>query len=532
MYLGNATKPRYGLKLTHESAIYTPDWGEVKEQAHMTLTSEKTATKRHAWLVGATTAAMAVALIGVGPIAANAAGTGTPLTVTVAAQSFSAPATTGTVFTFGATTGTSIAADSAASEGDTEALTAKVTNASGTDVTSLFTVTTTATDSDVTVTPNNDSVSGVYTLTLTPTAYVNAPVTGAVSESFTVEAGSVVSAANAASTAPTTAALTAPLVQLTTGQIAEPATVPSGSNPGAVLSQNGAPVSTIAAGSNAGDFNTGGASSVFDALVPAGATYTVVSGTTPTLAAGGTTFAGTAVVNPSLPQSAQSVNITSTQTAPATTPNVAAAVWSAPTVSPFNDVTTSTQFYSEMSWLNATGISTGYADGGYHPAATIKRNAEAAFLYRLAGSPTVTAKEKATTFAAFSDVNANTQFSDAIVWLYMNGITTGYANGTFQPASNVTRGAMAAFLYRFANNAAYDTTTDTGVAVTPNTNEPPYQGGEFSDVYGATQFSGDIQWLVTNKITTGYANGSFQPTATIKRNAMATFLYRLAGGAN
>jgi protocatechuate 3,4-dioxygenase beta subunit len=61
-----------------------------------------------------------------------------------------------------------------------------------------------------------------------------------------------------------------------------------------------------------------------------------------------------------------------------------------PAVSPFSDVPTSNQFYKEITWLRSTGITTGYPDGTFRPLAPIGRDAMAAFLYRFAGEPAFT----------------------------------------------------------------------------------------------------------------------------------------------
>lgn len=61
--------------------------------------------------------------------------------------------------------------------------------------------------------------------------------------------------------------------------------------------------------------------------------------------------------------------------------------WSAPTRSPFSDIGVGTQFYAEMTWLAAKGITTGWvqtaAPPQYRPVQPINRDAMAAFLYRL-----------------------------------------------------------------------------------------------------------------------------------------------------
>ncbi|MBS1674420.1 MAG: S-layer homology domain-containing protein [Actinobacteria bacterium] len=116
-----------------------------------------------------------------------------------------------------------------------------------------------------------------------------------------------------------------------------------------------------------------------------------------------------------------------------------------PTTSPFSDVPTSYPFYTQIAWLAATGITTGYGDGTFHPGDPVNRDAMAAFLYRFAGSPAYTPP----TTPRFSDVPTSYPFSTQIAWLAATGITTGYGDGTFQPGSAVNRDAMAAFLYRY-----------------------------------------------------------------------------------
>jgi hypothetical protein len=56
----------------------------------------------------------------------------------------------------------------------------------------------------------------------------------------------------------------------------------------------------------------------------------------------------------------------------------------------FNDVPESHNFYTEISWLAVNDIAGGFADGGYHPTAPVTRQSMAAFLYRLAGEPAFT----------------------------------------------------------------------------------------------------------------------------------------------
>ena len=106
----------------------------------------------------------------------------------------------------------------------------------------------------------------------------------------------------------------------------------------------------------------------------------------------------------------------------------------------------------------------------------------------------------------FFDSAPGTPFHNEIAWLAEQGITTGQ-DGGFQPGLSVSRQAMAAFLFRLKNPNAADA---------PECTVKP-----FTDVAISNQFCGEIAWLKTQNITAGYAGGTFKPTGTIDRQAMA-----------
>lgn len=120
--------------------------------------------------------------------------------------------------------------------------------------------------------------------------------------------------------------------------------------------------------------------------------------------------------------------------------------------SPFKDVRKGDAFAGEMLWLARKGVSTGWPDGTYRPMNPVNRDAMAAFMYRLAGSPKFTPPKK----SPFQDVSTSNQFYKEISWLAAEGISTGWDWGygvkKFEPGQPVKRDAMAAFMYRFAQN--------------------------------------------------------------------------------
>ncbi|QIM19663.1 S-layer homology domain-containing protein [Leucobacter coleopterorum] len=61
-----------------------------------------------------------------------------------------------------------------------------------------------------------------------------------------------------------------------------------------------------------------------------------------------------------------------------------------PATSPFTDVPKTHKFYKEITWMKAKGITSGYADGTFKPLDNVSRSAMSAFLYRFNGKPAFT----------------------------------------------------------------------------------------------------------------------------------------------
>jgi len=150
----------------------------------------------------------------------------------------------------------------------------------------------------------------------------------------------------------------------------------------------------------------------------------------------------------------------------------------------FTDVPPTHPFFADITWLANEGITTGYADCTFRPTLSITRQAMASFIWRYAGEPPVPVGAP-----TFPDVPESNPFSDAIRWLASEGITTGYADGTFRPAV-------------------------------------PAGGPSFPDVPPDHKFYTPIMWLAATGITTGFADGEFKPLNNTSRQAMAAFLNR------
>jgi uncharacterized protein YkwD len=125
------------------------------------------------------------------------------------------------------------------------------------------------------------------------------------------------------------------------------------------------------------------------------------------------------------------------------------------------------------------------------------------------------------TYGRFIDVAMSNMYFREIEWLAERGISTGWTefpgSVSFRPYLPIGRDAMAAFLYRMAGEPDY----------------APPAASPFIDVRTDHAYYKQIAWLADTGISTGWteADGTrtFRPDAAIDRDAMAAFLYRLAG---
>jgi streptogramin lyase len=115
-----------------------------------------------------------------------------------------------------------------------------------------------------------------------------------------------------------------------------------------------------------------------------------------------------------------------------------------PPTATFNDVPTTSQFFTEIEWMAAEGITTGFPGDLYKPSANVSRAAMSAFMYRLADEPAFPDPPTAT----FNDVATTSQFFTEIEWMADENITTGFPGNLYKPSNNVTRAAMSAFMHR------------------------------------------------------------------------------------
>lgn len=182
----------------------------------------------------------------------------------------------------------------------------------------------------------------------------------------------------------------------------------------------------------------------------------------------------------------------------------------------FGDVTTKTDHYEDIWWLIQQGISEGFSDSSYRGMSSVTRQDMAAFLYRLAGSPSYTPSQE--DMERFSDVTSSTPHYKEILWLGATGIAEGFEDGTYQGMEAVKRQDMAAFLYRFAimfldpSNSSWEPTSE--------------DMARFPDVDESMDHAREVWWMGATGLSKGFDDGTFRGMDTVKRQDMAAFLHR------
>lgn len=172
----------------------------------------------------------------------------------------------------------------------------------------------------------------------------------------------------------------------------------------------------------------------------------------------------------------------------------------------YTDIQPGTPFYAEITWAANKNLISGYPDGTFKPDEPIDRQSFARAAYTYRGKPAYTPPIK----SYFSDIPTSHPYYKEISWLVEQGITAGYWDKTFRPANPVERKTIAIFLYRMAGEPHY---------IPPITSY-------FTDVPPSMEFYKEISWLKDMKITTGWANGTYQPLEATGRYAICAFFYR------
>ncbi len=166
------------------------------------------------------------------------------------------------------------------------------------------------------------------------------------------------------------------------------------------------------------------------------------------------------------------------------------------------------QWYHEaVDFVVANGLMNGIGGGKFNPNGTMSRAMLATVLYRMAGSPQVDVE------TTFTDVPADSWYTDAIAWAESNGIVQGVGDGKFAPNAIVTREQLATILWRYSGE--------------PEGNADMTAFQDTDRISGYAKMA--VVWAVEQGIFVG-DNGNLKPTAGTTRAEAACVIMRFLDG--
>ena len=175
----------------------------------------------------------------------------------------------------------------------------------------------------------------------------------------------------------------------------------------------------------------------------------------------------------------------------------------------FTDVNKADWYYDSVSYVAGRGIMTGMRADYFGAAEKLSRGQFATVLYRMAGKPEVDYED------VFPDVKESDWFGVPVSWAAENGVVTGYANGKFGPADDITREQIAVMLYRYAEYAGYDVSEKDDLS-------------KYPDKKNVSSWAKDaMEWAVGADIIQGQDGGkALDPQGKASRAECATMVMR------
>lgn len=160
----------------------------------------------------------------------------------------------------------------------------------------------------------------------------------------------------------------------------------------------------------------------------------------------------------------------------------------------FTDVDEDAWYSEAVDYVFIHGIMDGVTGSEFAPEAEATRAMLVTMLYRLAGEP------QAPVRTGFRDVDSSAWYAEAAAWARAEGVSEGIGDGLFAPGMAVTRGQLAALLYRSVTGAEANEGADMDMA---------------------------LLWAVSNGLLQGRGDGGLQPEAVATRAEIAVIFARL-----
>ena len=159
----------------------------------------------------------------------------------------------------------------------------------------------------------------------------------------------------------------------------------------------------------------------------------------------------------------------------------------------------------------------GYELSGLEVLSSLGKNVEVTelsenyYVFRMPGlNVKVKAEFRLSAYTPFADVSPNAWYFEAVSFVYDKGLMEGTSNYAFSPDAALSRGMLAAILYRMAGS-------------------PEVSGySTFGDVPTTAYYAKAIAWAQDHGIVTGVSAESYKPDSPVTREQLVAILSRYA----
>lgn len=176
----------------------------------------------------------------------------------------------------------------------------------------------------------------------------------------------------------------------------------------------------------------------------------------------------------------------------------------------FNDIVKGAWYKKSVDYVLTKGLMSGVSVYKFSPEGTITRAMVVTVLYRLDGSPEISAG------SPFTDLK-DAWYKDAVAWAFENQIVNGMSPTVFAPDGKITREQLATILYRYTEYKELERTASADISA-------------FPDVDKVSSWALDaIKWANAEGLINGTnKNGAdyLDPTGNATRAQVATILMR------
>ncbi len=175
----------------------------------------------------------------------------------------------------------------------------------------------------------------------------------------------------------------------------------------------------------------------------------------------------------------------------------------------FADVRGEDWFYQDVEYVLSHGMMKGTSENEFSPEVSTTRGMIVTILWRMEGEPKVRDGK------SFSDVMADSYYSEAVRWATDKKIVSGYDETSFGPEDLITREQMTAILYRYADfkDRKIDVVTDLSC---------------FDDVSCISDYALEaMKWAYANEVIKGISENEIGPQENATRGQVAAILRRV-----